>query len=60
FWINHQDPEFPQDAFYADGFEGQYVVIIPSKKMVIVRLGCTQGDGFDITTFVKDVLKTIH
>jgi CubicO group peptidase (beta-lactamase class C family) len=28
-----------QDVFYAWGILGQYVVVIPSKKMVIVRLG---------------------
>jgi CubicO group peptidase (beta-lactamase class C family) len=28
-----------QDIFYAWGILGQYVVVIPSKKMVIVRLG---------------------
>jgi len=27
--------------FFADGFQGQRVIIIPSKDMVIVRLGVT-------------------
>ncbi len=59
FWMEHADPAFPQDAYYADGFEGQYVVIIPSKKLVIVRLGCTPRDGFDINSFVKDILSCV-
>lgn len=59
FWLNHTDPAFPQDAFMADGFEGQFVVIVPSKQLVIVRLGCSQHEGFDINPFVKDICKTI-
>jgi CubicO group peptidase (beta-lactamase class C family) len=59
FWVNHIDKDFPQDAYYADGFEGQFVTIIPSKQMVIVRLGCTHGALFDNTFFVKDILKSL-
>ncbi len=35
WWI---DPEHPE-IFYARGILGQYVIIIPSKKIIIVRLG---------------------
>ncbi len=35
WWI---DPEH-QDIFYARGILGQYIIVIPSKKMIIVRLG---------------------
>ncbi len=59
FWMNHNDKSFPQDAFYADGFEGQSVTIIPSKDMVIVRLGCTPGDAFDFTKFVKSIVAAV-
>jgi len=35
WWI---DPEHPE-IFYARGILGQYIIIIPSKKTIIVRLG---------------------
>ena len=28
-----------KDIFYARGILGQYIIVIPSKKMVVVRLG---------------------
>ena len=59
FWINHTDKDFPQDAFMALGFESQSVTIIPSKQLVIVRLGCTPKDNFDLNGFVKKIVKLI-
>jgi CubicO group peptidase (beta-lactamase class C family) len=58
FWINHNEKDFPQDAYFADGFEGQFITIIPSRQMVIVRLGCTHGALFDNTAFVKEIMKS--
>ena len=57
FWVNHIDKEFPQDAFYADGYEGQFVTVIPSKNAVIVRLGCSRGTPFNNFELVKSILK---
>ncbi len=33
----------PKDLYYANGFQGQNVLIIPSLEMVIVRLGASLG-----------------
>ena len=57
FWLGHNDKDFPKDAFMAEGFEGQTVAIIPSRNLVIVRLGLTHGDAvYDDVAFVKSVL----
>jgi hypothetical protein len=34
-------PDAPGDAFAARGYQEQYVVIIPSMKLAIVRFGST-------------------
>lgn len=52
-------PDAPTDMFYADGHEGQYVYIIPSKQLVLVRLGLTEGE-FDGDAFLKEVLQAIR
>lgn len=60
FWLEASNKDFPKDAFMALGFEGQSVTIIPSKELVIVRLGCTPNENdFDRNQFVKDIVKAI-
>ncbi|HUH85038.1 MAG TPA: serine hydrolase [Stellaceae bacterium] len=41
-------PHAPRDAFFARGFEGQYVVVIPSRQLVIARFGDSAIPGDDI------------
>jgi CubicO group peptidase (beta-lactamase class C family) len=39
------EPPMPQDAFYMLGHNGQVVAMIPSKDLVVVRLGQTMSGG---------------
>ena len=68
WWLNAGDPHdaqlrkypaLPADTFWADGFEEQYAMVIPSKKLVIVRLGVSHH-GFDITKLVTGVISALH
>jgi CubicO group peptidase (beta-lactamase class C family) len=52
-------PSAPADMFYADGFESQLIFVIPSKNLVVVRLGLTQHNNFDGNKFLHDVLSAI-
>lgn len=51
---NRRYPELPPDTYWADGFEEQYVMVIPSKKLVIVRLGVSHH-GFDIVKLARGI-----
>lgn len=64
FWLNRNvngviDHRYPQDVYYANGFQGQNVYIFPSKNLVITRLGATStwGDGPGVAMDVLDAMK---
>jgi CubicO group peptidase (beta-lactamase class C family) len=60
FWINkaHLLPDAPEDTYYCDGHRGQKVFIIPSRNIVIVRIGFSQTH-FNSNHFIKDILSSI-
>jgi CubicO group peptidase (beta-lactamase class C family) len=37
-------PSGPEDMFFAVGKNGQFLMVIPSKQLVIVRMGGAPGD----------------
>lgn len=60
FWLMNRSEGVPADAFAAFGNRGQYVVIVPSRKVVIVRRGeDPAGRSFDIAAFTREVLATL-
>ncbi len=57
---NRRFPNVPTDAFQASGFQGQAVLVVPSRDVVIVRLGMThERAAWDLDTFASEVLAAL-
>ncbi len=68
FWLNgvnkndsskHVFPDVPADLFYCDGYGFQDIYIIPSKKLVVVRLGLTLDRSFNENAFLKNIIHAL-
>jgi hypothetical protein len=59
FWLNakNQFKDVPKNMYYADGYQGQRVYVLPDQELVIVRFGLS---GFDENVFLKGVLESIQ
>ena len=57
FWLMNRSDGIPADTISANGNRGQYVIIVPSRNIVIVRRGeDPTGKRFDVIAFTRDVL----
>ncbi|MGG5260789.1 serine hydrolase domain-containing protein [Phycicoccus avicenniae] len=65
WWVNRQadgslvSPELPADAYWMSGHDGQRVYVVPSQRLVVVRLGFSpEVDGPALRTddLVRDVI----
>ena len=50
-------PTLPKDMFYARGALGQYIVIVPSEKLVVVRMGLGYGG---VESAIADIIAALH
>ena len=53
-------PNVPTDMYMMDGYEGQRVFVVPSKDLVVVRLGQNKRGGFDYDLFLSSVINSIN
>jgi CubicO group peptidase (beta-lactamase class C family) len=61
WWTFPSDAGIPDDAFAARGNRGQFVVVVPSRRLVIVRRGFDgAGMGFELDPFVREVLAALE
>ena len=69
FWLNNDGnpatpqrlPDCPADLFMAEGHNGQVVAIIPSERVVLVRLGWTTGSArFDKNAQFVSILDALR
>lgn len=52
-------PSLPGDLYFASGHEGQFVVVVPSRDVVIVRLGLTTEGKFPLEAFIRRILDAV-
>lgn len=69
WWLNKPVPEqgkpkpwadVPDDAYTAIGHWGQYIVVVPSEDVVIVRLGDDRNDAVDLNTLISYSLEVVR
>jgi CubicO group peptidase (beta-lactamase class C family) len=53
-------PGLPKDTYFARGAFGQYIVIVPSERLVVVRLGISVNGGTGIAEVVARVIAAVH
>jgi CubicO group peptidase (beta-lactamase class C family) len=56
FWLNagNKMKDVPSNMFYADGYQGQRVYILPDQEMVVVRLGLK---NYNENKFLKEIIQ---
>jgi CubicO group peptidase (beta-lactamase class C family) len=59
FWLNaeKQFKDVPKNMYFADGYQGQRVYVLPDQELVIVRFGLS---SFDENVFLKGVIESIQ
>jgi len=62
WWTFPAASGLPQDAIVAQGNRGQFLVVIPSRRLVVVRRGFDGGPAaqLDISAFTRDVLAALR
>ncbi len=62
FWLNAGGilPDAPRDMYSMQGYQGQKVYIIPSKEMVVVRMGLTEEPDFDFNKMLKEIIAAVE
>lgn len=53
-------PRLPHDMFAMLGHQQQQVVMVPSHDLVVVRLGLSEFDNWDLQDLVSDVMGAVH
>jgi CubicO group peptidase (beta-lactamase class C family) len=53
-------PELPKDMYFARGAFGQYIVIVPSERLVVARLGVSLHGGTGIDEVVARIITALH
>ncbi|WP_172830866.1 serine hydrolase [Polaribacter sp. KT 15] len=58
FWLNANGgyKDVPKNMYYADGYQGQRVYILPDEELVVVRFGLS---GFQENKFLSEIISAV-
>ena len=58
FWMPHPASpiSLPKDTYFCAGFGDQYILIIPSKDMIVVRLGETYMENDKVLENLSQII----
>jgi len=59
YLVKSSAPYAAPDLFFLDGYGGQRVYVVPSRKLVIVRIGAPQRDDWDDSVLPNTVLAAV-
>lgn len=68
WWVNERPdgslvlPDVPADTYWASGHDGQWVLVVPSGTMVVVRMGLSPGipgAELGVEALVSDVIAAV-
>jgi len=52
-------PRLPRDLYYASGHQGQAIMVVPSRRLVVVRLGMSWDSDWGAEDFMAPVLAAL-
>ncbi|WP_321288274.1 serine hydrolase [uncultured Sunxiuqinia sp.] len=60
-WLNEsaEYPDAPKDMLMCKGHDGQFICIVPSKELIVIRTGYSKKGEFDLNRVLDGVLKSI-
>lgn len=53
-------PSLPADTYFGRGALGQFIVIVPSKRIVVVRLGLSHDTSAGVGKLAESILETLE
>lgn len=61
FWLNAGGKwaDVPRDLYSANGYQGQYVFVVPGLDLVVVRTGLAEDPEFDVNRFLRDIIAAL-
>ncbi|MGE4587294.1 MAG: serine hydrolase domain-containing protein [Mangrovibacterium sp.] len=63
FWLNRSGtelPDAPADTYLCKGHDGQFIIIIPSRELVVVRMGYSRKSEFDANRMIREILNCLE